>query len=497
MDISTSPVRNWAFPVTLHPRDDRPLFLQIARAIADDIRRGRLKPGSRLPGTRDLATTLSVHRNTVVAAYHELYAEGWTEPTAARGTFVSRHMPEVRPRGFSATHAGVPAHAGFPLRAPAPPIDPMPPGMLLMPGGIPDVRLAPVVALARAYRRAVRRHAASVLAYGDPHGHPRLRTAIAAMLAATRGLAATGDDVIVTRGSQMALHLVARALVAPGDAVAVEDLGYRPAWEAFRSHGAHLVPVRVDHEGMDVAALTEIARRQRLRAVYVTPHHHYPTMVTLSAPRRLALLELARRERIAIIEDDYDHEFHYDGRPILPLASADPAGVVVYIGTLAKILAPGLRLGYAVAPRDLLERITAHRFYVDRQGDHAVEAAVAELLEDGEVQRHARRARRVYQSRRDLLVDAFRRKLAAVLEFDVPPGGMALWTKVAAEVDVDAWAARAFTAGVLFLPGGRFTFDERRMPYARFGFAALDEREQADAVRRLVKALPYPQTRRR
>jgi GntR family transcriptional regulator/MocR family aminotransferase len=495
MSISSSPVR-WTFPVTLNLRRDEPIFLQIARAIADDIRRGRLKPGSQLPGTRELARTLSVHRNTVVAAYHELHAEGWTEAAEARGTFVSRAMPELRPRAFASPHAGIAARAGFDLTGPAAPISRMRPGLLLMPGGIPDVRLAPAAALARAYRRAVRRHASDVLAYSDPHGHPRLRAAIATMLAATRGVAASGEDVLVTRGSQMALHLVARALVRPGDVVAVEALGYRPAWEAFRNQGAILVPVPVDREGMDVAALVDLARRRRVRAVYLTPHHHYPSMVTLSAGRRLALLDLARRERIAVVEDDYDHEFHYDGRPILPLASADRAGVVVYVGTLAKILAPGLRLGYVVSPRDLLQRLAGHRFYVDRQGDHAVEAAVAELLEDGEVQRHARRARRVYESRRDFLVRAFRGQLGDIVTFDIPPGGMALWTQVTRAVDVDAWADRALLRDVVFLPGQRFTFDGRKIPYARFGFAALSERELAEAVRRLLEALPYPRRRR-
>jgi GntR family transcriptional regulator/MocR family aminotransferase len=473
------------------PRGRGPLFLRIARAIAEDIRRGRLKAGSALPGSRTLAASLSVHRNTVVAAYAELRAEGWTETAEARGTFVSTSMPEVRPRAFSEPRRGTPIRAGFDLGpATAAPDSFSPrPGLLLMPGGIPDVRLVPTAALARAYRRALRREAASLLSYAEPRGHPRLRSALAAMLTATRGLAAGADDVLVTRGSQMALDLVAASLCAPGDVVAVETPGYRPAWEAFRRHGAHLEPVPVDDDGLDVEALRALIRRRRVRAVYLTPHHHYPTTATLSAGRRLALLELARRERIALIEDDYDHEFHYDGRPVLPLASADAAGVVIYVGTLAKILAPGLRLGYVVAPRDVLDRVAAHRFFVDRQGDRALERAVAELLEDGDVQRHARRARRAYQARRDFLVDAFGRELHDILEVKPPSGGMALWAGVRRGVYVQAWAARALQRGVLFLPGRRFTFDDRSTPHARFGFAALHERELAEAVRRLVKAL--------
>jgi GntR family transcriptional regulator/MocR family aminotransferase len=364
----------------------------------------------------------------------------------------------------------------------------------MMTGGIPDVRLVPVAALARAYRRAVRSRAGTLLGYADPRGHPRLREALAEMLAATRGLATGPDDLIVTRGSQMGMDLVARTLLVPGDTVAVEALGYRPAWEAFSHHGARLVPVPVDHEGVDVTALAALAERTRLRAIYVTPHHQYPTTVTLTPGRRLALMELARRARIAVIEDDYDHEFHFDGRPVLPLASVDRGGVVIYVGTLAKILAPGLRLGYVAAPRDLLDQLVAHRFFIDRQGDQPLESAVAELLDEGELQRHARRARRTYQGRRDFLVDALRRSLGGIVSVDLPAGGMALWVAVASGVDVDDWSERARGAGVVFHPGRRFSFNGEARPHARMGFAALTEAELTEAVRRLVKALPTRRT---
>jgi GntR family transcriptional regulator/MocR family aminotransferase len=309
------------------------------------------------------------------------------------------------------------------------------------------------------------------------------------MLATTRGLGVSADDLLVTQGSQMALDLLARALLAPGDAIAVEGIGYRPAWGVFAGRGARVLPVPVDGQGLDVAALASMAAGTPLRAVYVTPHHHYPTTVALSPARRAALLALARQHRFAIIEDDYDHEFHYDGRPVQPLASADRHGVVVYVGTLAKILAPGLRIGFLAAPRPLIDRLADERMFLDRQGVTVMEAAVADLLEDGEVARHARRARRHYHRRRDALVDALHRHVGSALSFTVPPGGMALWARAADGIDVPGWQQRAAAAGLQFQIGGEFTFDGRPLPFLRLGFAVCNERELETAARRLARSL--------
>jgi GntR family transcriptional regulator/MocR family aminotransferase len=309
------------------------------------------------------------------------------------------------------------------------------------------------------------------------------------MLSATRGLAAGADDVLVTRGSQMAFDLLARTLLAPGDVVVVEAFGYRPAWRVLSLAGAKLVSVPVDERGANVEAIERVVRAGRVRAVLLTPHHQYPTTAVLAPGRRLALLELARVSRFAVIEDDYDHEFHYEGRPMLPLASADRSGVVVYVGSLSKILAPGLRVGYLVASSPLVEALAVLRAHVDRQGDQVVEHAVAELLEDGEVQRHARRARAAYAERRDVLAEALERALGDAVSFTRPVGGTALWTRVAPHVDVEAWAMRARKAGVDFQTGRSFTFDGRARPFARFGFAALGPEELRCAVARLQKAL--------
>jgi GntR family transcriptional regulator/MocR family aminotransferase len=212
--------------------------------------------------------------------------------------------------------------------------------------------------------------------------------------------------------------------------------------------------------------------------------------VTLSASRRLRLLELARSHRFAIIEEDYDHEFHYDGRPVLPLASADRWGVVAYVGTFSKVLAPGLRTGYVVAPRPLLASVIAHRLHPDVQGDRVLEYALAELIEEGEIQRLIRRVRREYEARRDALVGALRRSLGDSLSFSVPAGGIALWVRAADGVDIEAWAERARARGAVIVTAAHFALDGQPRPWARLGFASLDRRELEEGVRRLAAALP-------
>jgi GntR family transcriptional regulator/MocR family aminotransferase len=485
--------RPWGLVIDLDRDAALPPFLQIARGLVADIQRGRLRPGDRLPGSRRLAASLEVHRNTVLAALAELMAEGWLETTPGRGTFVTRTIVEARRRPLSRP-LGVraPLHAPFALpEAPAPYRPPsLPRGTLNLSNGAPDVRLAPARAIGRAYRRVLALRGPEVLAYGEPEGHPALRSALASMLVGTRGLSVGPGDVLVTRGSQMALTLTARALLRPGDAVAVEEFGYRPAWEAFRAAGATVVPFPVDRDGADVDALKRLASRTKLRAVYVTPHHQYPTTVTLKAARRLALLALARAERLAIVEDDYDHEFHYDGRPVLPLASADHGGTVVYVGTLSKVLAPGLRLGYIVAPPAVLQSVVALRSLLDIQGDLATEAAIATLMEDGELQRHVARVRRVYANRREILASSLRRTFGEGVEFTLAGGGMALWVRLRMAVDVDRWARRSVERGVSWYTGRRYAFDGQSKPFARFSFAWLNERELPEAVRRMASARP-------
>jgi GntR family transcriptional regulator / MocR family aminotransferase len=478
-------MKAWVPVIPLDRASHLPLVAQIARAITQEIRAGRLAPGRVLPGSRPLARTLGVHRNTVVAALDELKAQGWVQTVRASHVAVSTSLPQ----GAQREGQPRPDAIGFvlpPRRLASRSFEAAPRDVLDFTGGLPDPRLLPADVLARAYRRALRRGGSSVLGFSDPAGHPRLRAAVAAMLRERRGLTLNDGDVILTRGSQLAHHLLGLAILAPGDAVAVESPGYPSTREGLRMLGANLVPVRVDEDGIDVDALARAASRHRLRAVTVTPLLQDPTTATLSAARRLGLLALAKRRRFAVIESDYDYEFQFDGAAVQPLAASDDAGVVIYIGTLTKALAAGVRLGFIVAPRDVRDRVLAARAVVDRQGDAALELAVAELMEDGELMRHAWRARREFSLRRDVLVAALQTHLPGVLEFKVPRGGLALWAR-APHVDVDRWAQRALASGVRFFPGRHYSPQGRPLRALRLGFAHLNPEEIERAVRVMAR----------
>ncbi|GAA0723517.1 PLP-dependent aminotransferase family protein [Dokdonella soli] len=480
-------MRRWDLTVALDPAREQPLFLQLASAIAEDIRRGRLKSGDPLPGSRELAECLGLNRNTVIAGYGELVAEGLVHTRVGGGTFVAQSM--AMPDRPPSLPIEAPTYAlSPPLRSPQP-NGALPPGALMMSAGLPDVRLFPARALARAFRRAIEHRGRALLTYADPGGHRRLRAELATMLSRTRGLLATPENTMVTRSIEQGIDLVARTLLAPGDVVAVEAFGYPSAWSVLKLAGAHLVPLPLDGDGLDLDALETLLTRERVRAVFLTPHHQFPTTTVMSQARRARLAELALSHGFAIIEDDYDHEFHYAGQPILPIAAGAGRANVVYVGSLANLLAPGTSTGFVVAPPLVFKRLLNLRAASDARGDAAMECAIAELFEDGELLRHARRMRRIYATRRDTLAAALSRHLGGAISFRVPDGGMAIWVRINDAIDVAAWARAGESEGVIFHGGRRYDLLERDQPFMRLGFSYHDEAELEEAVRRMAHAL--------
>jgi GntR family transcriptional regulator/MocR family aminotransferase len=486
-------MRRWELTIALDPTRELPLFLQLAGAIADDIRRGRLKPGEALPGSRELAECLGVNRNTVVASYGELAAEGLIRTRIGGGTFVAESV--IVPFAPHAPSAEYPTYQLMPPMYRLPQISAPIPGALNISNGMPDVRLFPAAAMARAFRRAIGQRGRTLLTYADPCGHPRLRKELATMLARTRGLPVAPDNLMITRSIEQAIDLVARMLLRPGDIVVVEAFGYPPAWSVLKLAGARLMPLPLDEDGLNVSALEALLAQQMVRAVFLTPHHQFPTTVVMSHAKRVRLAELALQHGFAIIEDDYDHEFHYAGKPILPIASGAGRANVIYLGSLSNLLAPGISTGFVIAPPSVFERLASLRAASDAQGDAAMECAIAELFEDGELLRHVRRMRRIYATRRDALAASLVRHLGSAVTFRIPAGGMGLWLRVDDAIDVAAWSLAGEHEGVQFFSAKRYDFFQREQPFMRLGFSYHDETELDEAVRRMARALTQSRSR--
>jgi GntR family transcriptional regulator / MocR family aminotransferase len=485
-------LRPWEFKIIIRPSSRTPVYLQIVHAIIDEIRRGRVEPGRALPGSRELARTLNVNRKTVVQAYDELTAQGWLSTQETKGTFVSLNLPAV---GASTAEdqrtkrtKRMPEAPSFKLQGREPRIPIILPvkNRLTFDDGEPDTRLLPANALARAYRQALVSMARqNALGYGDPRGRIELRQAISTMLNVDRGLTSTADNICLTRGSQMAIFLVSRILAGRGDTVVTETLSYPPARESFISAGADVVAVGLDAQGMRVDELEAICRKKRVTAVYVTPHHQFPTTVLMTVERRIRLLSLAAQFGFALVEDDYDHEYHFLHQPMLTLASADPTGKVVYIGSMSKILSPHVRLGYIAAPKAFIDRVASEIMMVDRQGDPVTELAVAQLIQSGDVHSHTRKVMKIYVERRDAFAELLVKHFNSDVEFSLPDGGLAFWLRFGPSIDVESVTRAARRIGVDFLPGSHFSNSGAAVQAARLGFARMTTEELQIATRKL------------
>ena len=479
--------------LTIDRFSNTPVYMQIARKMINAIQRGVLLPGVKLPGTRLMSDILEVHRNTIVAAYSEIDAQGWIETIPNKGTFVTtkslliRAEPLINEEGHLATY---PAKTGFEFRK----------SMLLdrpiavskaeleFTDGLPDVRLAPFDKLSKAYSSVLKRkNNNKYLGYSHVEGNEYFREELKFYLNNTRGLHVAKENIITTRGIQMGIYLASMLLIEPGDNVVVGNLSYYVANMIFQKAGGNILSIPVDSEGMSVEAVEQLCLTKKIRILYLTPHHHYPTTVTLSAERRVALLNLSIQYGFVILEDDYDYDFHYHSSPVLPLASSDASGMVVYIGSFCKALAPGLRSGYIVAPQNFIEELAKLRRIIDRQGDLVMEQALGELLHEGEIQRHLKKAGKIYHQRRDLLCGLLESEFADVLKFETPPGGLAVWTEWNTDINLMK-ISRECLKHNLNLPQ-TLLFQTGKMSAVRIGFGNLNEAEIERAMEILRDAV--------
>ena len=487
-------LRKWQPLLKLDGAQPQASYRQIVEGLVAAISEGRLRPGTPLPGTREMAQLLNVNRKTVILAYDEAVTKGWLISIQRRGTFVSTQLATGAvtvagaPKSFAPALRGVPAAAYF---TPGEQVTKLQhrPGALFFDNGACDHRLLPQAVLHRYYRNALRNSfTTNTVRHGSESSSQYLRNALAEMLRHNRGLAVDAQQICLTQGVQMSLYLTASVMLKPGDVVVVERLSYPPAWEIFRQLGARLVTVDLDDEGCRVDQLADLCRLHSVRMVYLTPHHQFPTTVSLRAGRRQQLLELARLHDFCIIEEDYDHEYHFAGRPYLPLASDSAQRHVIYIGSLSKSLGSTFRCSYIVAPPNLIQALERTAAVTLGQGDAVMQRMLADLINDGELKKHLRRVSREYRQRRDTMLSYLREAFAEQISVQEPEGGLALWVRFADSIDVNLLVEKALELDLVIRNARQFSPDGHPENALRLGFASLNQEEIRSATQRLAQA---------
>lgn len=472
-------LRGWKFEIQLDEKSDKAIYLQIADAIIKDIHSGRLKPGDALPGSRNLSQLLKVNRNTVVEALNVLLIEGWLISKERQGTFVTDTLPDFKSVQKNNRETSVIKNTAIKHYH------------LQIDDGNPDSKIAPITELARAYRQIFNQKARwQMMGYGNELGDLEFRTSIVQMLNHQRGMQINEQDICITRGSQMAMYMTAQCLFVKGDYVLIENPGYKPAWSAFENAGAKLLPVRVDKDGLltdDV--IYYLKSGKKIKAIYVTPHRQYPTTATLSLKRRLELIRLSNKYGFTIIEDDYDNEFHFGYRPVLPLSSFTELKNYVYIGTMSKVVAPALRIGY-LASNDgcLIEKIGSLRKIIDVQGDSIMEQAVLQLIKDGTIKRHIKKATNHYRSKRDFTAILLKKHLRGKATYTIPEGGLAFWIVSNKQVDWLQVSEKLESKGIKIITPDTYSLD-KTVNGIRLGYGSLSEKELEEGIITLGKML--------
>jgi GntR family transcriptional regulator/MocR family aminotransferase len=489
--------------ITLDATLPMPLYKQLYERLRGAILTAQLERGAPLPSTRALAHELGVSRTTTILAYEHLLSEGYLESKKGQGTAVARSLPTMPTMRVRTSPDRPPAErtdarkaSPSRLASRVPPLQeiPLPRRRAGRTGGVfyggePALDLFPWKVWARLIARRARQSLRAFAHYQPPAGYEPLREAIAAHIGIARGVRCTPEQIVLTAGSQGALDLAARTLLDPGDAAWLENPGYFSARGALLAAGAQVVPVPVDEQGLVVERGRQ--RSPQARLVATTPAHQFPTGVTMSLPRRLALLDWAQEAGAWILEDDYDGEYRFTGRPLEALQGLDAAGRVLYIGTFSKVLFPALRLGYLVAPADLVEPLLVMRRFLDVHLPLLEQMALCDFLREGYYARHLRRMRQLYLRRRDLLYRELRAHLGGLLEVQAPEVGMYLVGWLPPGKDDQRAAHLAAQVGIAVMAISPYSVEPLARGGLVFGFASTNEDAIPREVQRLAAVLEH------
>ncbi|MDP1831740.1 MAG: PLP-dependent aminotransferase family protein [Geothrix sp.] len=463
-----------------------PIYLCVAAALGRAIKAGALAPGDPLPGTRALADQLGVNRKTVIAAFEELEIEGWVESRASSGTFVAALVPASWPGHWD---PNLPHESpDFELMTQLTPLSETAQGVMDFRDGLPDPRLLPVDALAQAYHRALRRREGALMHVGEIQGEAGYRRAISSWLGERRGILLGPEGILSTGGSTQGLELLVRAFVKDGGVVAMERPGSPAMREAILRTGVEVLGLPVDSGGLVLESLESILGRVPIRLLYLTPHHQFPTGVTLAPERRVQLMDWAAQHRFVVVEDDGDFEFHVGARPPLPMAAQDPKGRVITLGSFSRLLAPGLRLGFIAAQPALVEKLARLRQRLDLYGDRVMERAVGDLLRGGELPRFIRKARLAYQARREHILERLSAWPGA--RFD-RHGGLGIWIQWDGDWGMGPWLKACAARSLRLSPGTAYDPSGTLVNALRLGFGGHSKVEIDQALDLMEQLAPW------
>ncbi|WP_426474684.1 PLP-dependent aminotransferase family protein [Chryseobacterium balustinum] len=461
------------------------IYMQISNQLINAIQRGFLPFGIKLPGTRALSIILQVHRNTIVAAYDELFAQGWVESLPNKGTFVigKNQKKPFQIKDFEKNNLEhYPKSTGFSFKTSNILDNPFEYSNCeyIFNDGVPDIRLTQIDHHSRIYSSILKRKAHKIGQYNQD-GSEFFKKNLSEFLNLSRGLPISKNNLLITRSTEMSIYIVSEILLSAGDVVLVGELSYFSVNMIFQKAGVKIQPISIDEEGINVEEVRQACKKQKIRMLYLTPHHHYPTTVTLSAKRRLELLNLANEYGFIILEDDYDYDFHYDKSPILPLASADTNGMVIYIGSFGKSLVPGFRTGFIVAPENLMIEMRKYLGIIDRQGDVLMEHVLGEMIAEGEINRYLKKSLKIYQERRDYFVSLLEQNLGEYIDFQKPSGGLAVWMKWKIPVNL-MQLSRNCAQNNLFIPK-TLLYQNKNLTAMRLGFGNLNLTEMDKSIK--------------
>ncbi|WP_296149237.1 PLP-dependent aminotransferase family protein [uncultured Flavobacterium sp.] len=478
--------------ILLKPEETTALYLQIVFEFIKAIQIGLLPEGTKLPGTRILCKLLSVNRNTLIKAFHDLELQGWIEILPNKGTFILSEQKNKNKTQFApAKIKSLPdVSSGFSYKRST--ILENPKEVSTLPyqfnDGQPDLRLVQTDVLARLYVSKLKsQKSTKTWEQIQTESHSNFKMHFANFLNLTRGIRISTSNLLTTSSHEISLYLVAKLLISPGDKVVVGSPGYYMSNMTLSDSGAQIISIPVDKDGINTKQLKKICEEHQIRILYLTSTYHYPTTISLSAKRRMEVLELANQYGFVILEDDYDFDFHYDNNPILPLAAFDSNERVVYIGSFGRSLPSGFGYGFIAAPSEFIKELEKHQNILEPGIDAIKEQVLADWISEGEVHRLSKKNKKIYKERRDYFVSLLKEKLKGKIKFQIPPRGLAIWVEWLDNFNLVKFQKECAANG-LFLPK-TILYQNKNLTATRLGFGHLNKTEIENAVHILSKSL--------